>query len=286
MPEPAGPAFAFEQAAAQLREHDRDRYYAALFARPESRPYLFALYAFSSEIARIRDLARDPLPGEVRLQWWRDLFEDEARGGAGGNPLAAALLETITAKRLPRQAFVNLIDARVSDLYDDAIPGWDELEGYCGETSSALVRLACLVLADGVDPGGAAQAGHAGVAIGITALLRALPWHARQGRVLLPADLLDRHGVSRADILARDDSPGLRSALAECRARARRHLAATREGAGNIRPDILPAFLPCALVEGYLKQMERPDYDPFQSRIERADWLRLAVLWRASRQGI
>jgi phytoene synthase len=286
MPEPTGPAFAFDQAAAQLREHDRDRYYAALFAPPESRPHLFALYAFGSEIARIRDVARDALPGEVRLQWWRDLFEDEARDGAGGNPLAMALLQTIDAKRLPRQAFANLIDARVSDLYDDPVSGWDDLEGHCGETSSALIRLACLVLADGADPGGATEAGHAGVAIGITGLMRALPWHARQGRVLLPAELLDRHGVSRADILAGDDSPGLRSALAECRARARSHLAATREGARHIRADIMPAFLPCALVDGYLKQMERPDYHPFRSRIERADWLKLAIMWRASRQGV
>jgi phytoene synthase len=286
MPEPTGPAFAFEQAAAQLREHDRDRYYATLFARPDNRPHLFALYAFNSEIARIRDMVHDPLPGEVRLQWWRDLLSGEARGGAGGNPLAAALLDTVAAKRLPRQAFVNLIDARVADLYDDAMPDWDALEGYCGETSSALIRLACLVLADGADPGAAAEAGHAGVAIAITGLLRALPWHAGQGRVLLPQDLLDRHGVSRADILAGDDSPGLRAALAECRARARTHLAVVRAGAGRIRADILPAFLPCALVEGYLRLMERPDYMPFHSRIERADWLRLAVLWRASRQGV
>jgi phytoene synthase len=286
MPQPTGPAFAFEQAAAQLREHDRDRYYAALFATPGHRRYLFALYAFNSEIARIRNVARDPLPGEVRLQWWRDLFEGEGEGGAGGNPLASALLETIAARHLPRQAFVNLIDAHAADLYDDPVPGWNELEGYCGETSSALVRLASLVLADGADPGGAAEAGHAGVAIAITGLLRALPFHAGQGRVMLPADVLARHGVTPADILAGDDSPGLRAALAECRARARGHLAAMREGARNIRPDILPAFLPGALVEGYLRQMERPDYHPFRSRIERADWLRLAILWRASRQGI
>jgi phytoene synthase len=286
MSQPESLAFAYQHAAAQLREHDRDRYYAALFADPDSRPHLFALYAFNSEIARIRDIVHDPLPGEVRLQWWRDVLEGDARGGVGGNPLAVALTETIAGRHLPRQAFVNLIEARTFDLYDDPMPDWDAFEGYCGETSSALVRLAALTLAGGEDPGAAAEAGHAGVAIALTGLLRALPWHAARGRVMLPTALLDAHGVSRADILAGRDSAGLRAALAACRARARGHLAAVRAGEGRISAEILPAFLPCAVVEGYLGRMERADYVPFRTAVERADWLKLAIMWRATRQGL
>ena len=33
--------------------------------------------------------------------------------------------------------FVDLIDARIFDLYDDPMPSLNDLEGYCGETSSA-----------------------------------------------------------------------------------------------------------------------------------------------------
>ena len=58
--------------AALVREHDRDRYLATLFAPAETRDALFALYAFAAEIGRVRDVAREPMPGEIRLQWWRD----------------------------------------------------------------------------------------------------------------------------------------------------------------------------------------------------------------------
>lgn len=60
-------------------EADRDRYLSVLYAPEDKRGALATLYAFNAEIARIRDLVHEPLPGEVRLQWWRDLINGEAR---------------------------------------------------------------------------------------------------------------------------------------------------------------------------------------------------------------
>ena len=59
----------------------------------------------------------------------------------------------------------------VFDLYDDTMPTLNDLEGYCGETSSSLIRLGAMILADGSDPGAADAAGHAGVAYALTGLL-------------------------------------------------------------------------------------------------------------------
>ena len=92
-----------------VRELDRDRWLACLFAPASHRPHLLALYAFHCEITRIRDLVSEPLPGEVRLQWWRDLLEGEARGNASGNPVAAALLGAIRRYRLPSAALLALV---------------------------------------------------------------------------------------------------------------------------------------------------------------------------------
>ena len=170
-----GLAFAFRHCEELVREGDPDRYFAALFAPAAFRPHLFALAAFSLTIARIREAASNPMAGEIRLQWWRDALQGEARGDVRANPVAAALEDAIVTRRLGRQPFVDLIDARVFDLYDDPMPRVNDLEGYCGETASALIRLSGLVLAEGAEPGGAAAAGHAGVAYGITGLLRALP---------------------------------------------------------------------------------------------------------------
>lgn len=269
-----------------VREADRDRYWSALFAPPEMRPHLFALYAFSSEVARVRDAVSAPMPGEIRLQWWRDAVEGIARGDAMANPVAAALEDTITRFRLPRQAFIDLIDARVFDLYDDPMPSLADLEGYLGETSSALIRLATIVLAGGRDPSGAEAAGHAGLAYGLTGLLRALPWHARQGRLYLPKDLLDGHGVTRDDVVLGRGGPGMVAALADLRARARHHLARAREKRATIPAAIRPAFLPAALVAGDLAVMERPGIDPLKPAGERPAWRRIMTLWWAAKRGV
>jgi len=57
-----------------LRAGDKDRWLASLFAPADRRPHLHALYAFNLEIARVRELAREAMAGEIRLQWWREVL--------------------------------------------------------------------------------------------------------------------------------------------------------------------------------------------------------------------
>ena len=49
-----------------------------------------------------------------------------------------------TGCRSPRSQ--NYLDARIFDLYDDPMPTRNDLEGYSGETASALIQLAAIVL--------------------------------------------------------------------------------------------------------------------------------------------
>jgi phytoene synthase len=146
-----------------------------------------------------------------------------------------------------------------------------------------LIRLASLVLAGGEDPGGADAAGHAGLAYGITGLLRTLPWHSRRGQVFVPRDILERHAVTRDDVVMGRGGPGFLAALAEMRALARSHLLRFEELRRSVAPSVRPAFLPVAHVPGYLSQMERPGYEPFSTVVERPAWMKIARLWWASR---
>ena len=86
-----------------LRAADRDRYLACLLVPQAHRDAFAAIYAFNAEVARVRDVVRDPLPGEVRLQWWRDLANGRPYGSAEANPVAAALSATIERYGLPRE---------------------------------------------------------------------------------------------------------------------------------------------------------------------------------------
>ncbi|QJP12565.1 squalene/phytoene synthase family protein [Starkeya sp. ORNL1] len=266
-----------------VRTLDRDRYVADLFAPAERRDALFALHAFNIEVSRVREAITNPMAGEVRLQWWSDALIGEARGDVAANPVAAALLDAITTYHLPKEALFALVDARIFDLYDDPMPNVNDLEGYAGETSSALIRLATLVLTGATDKASAEAAGHAGVAYAVTGLLRAFPLHARRGQCFVPLDLLKAHGVGREEAVSGTVTPGLRAALADMLNLARRHYEQAQAALRGVARENLPAFLPLALVPGDLARMERREHDPFVAVPSLPPLARLWRLWRASR---
>ncbi|HEV2571760.1 MAG TPA: phytoene/squalene synthase family protein [Beijerinckiaceae bacterium] len=255
-----------------LRTGDRDRWLASLFVPAQHRPHVHALYAFSHEVARAREAVSDPRLGEIRLQWWREVVEGGRDTEAQANPLSQALLDTIVKFNLPRSALVNLIEARRFDLYDDPMPSLNDLEGYCGETCSALFRLCAIICAGGRDPGGGEVAGHAGCAYAMAGLLRALPWQAARGQCYLPSDVLSRHGALVEAATAGLDSPALREALADLRERIRFHLKAARSGLAQIPEEVRPVFAPLAFVEPWLKAMEKRGYEPFRTLIDPPQW--------------
>ena len=94
-------ADSFSYCAELVRNADRDRFAATLFASAQHRNALYALYAFDSEVGRVRDIAREAMPGEIRLQWWREVLQGQRSGEAKASPVAAAILNTIEIYHLP-----------------------------------------------------------------------------------------------------------------------------------------------------------------------------------------
>jgi len=274
----------FADCQAMLRQNDPDRFAAALYMDEAHRPGVMALYAFHLELARVRELIRDPLPGEIRLQWWRDLLEGAGHGDVRGHPVADALLQTVDRYRLPRAPLVAMTEARIFDLYDDPMPDLSTFEGYAGETHGALFQLVALVLSDGRDPGTGTLAGHAGVAETIAAVLRALPHHLRRGQVFLPADILERHGTSAERIVADPGDPGALAAVRELAEHGRHHLQRCRLHGETVPAGAAPAFLTLALVPPVIEATAAPGYDPYASDLAASRLRSLWRLWRASRR--
>jgi len=274
----------YEHCLTVLRETDRDRYLACLLAPVAKRGALAALYAFNAEIARVRDVVREALPGEIRLQWWRDLVEGHADGDAMANPLAAALVAAIEEHRLPTAVLANMIEARIFDLYNDAMESRAALEGYAGETASALIQLASLVLDPGTAPRSANAAGHAGVAQTIAGTLLMLPIHRRRGQVYLPADLLAATGLSPEALLDGSDKAGAARAVEAFIGLGREHFAKAR-AANGVSPANRPAFLPVALVPPILRAAEKVGAAVLDRPLQPAQWRRQWWMWRALRRG-
>jgi phytoene synthase len=267
---------AFAYCAELVRQADRDRFIAALFAPADRRDALAALYAFNIEITRVREAAREVLPGEIRLQWWSDVLAGERREEAGANPVAAALLATIDKNWLGTEKLNALIAARRFDLYDEPMATIADLEDYAAHTSSDLIALAAQIL--GVDAEAVAQ--PAGIAYGITGLIRAFPVHAARRQLYIPVELLERHNVRPHDVLTGRPSSDPNAALTDLRGIARRHLASAHERIMLLPREALPAFLPVALVRRLLDRLDRCDaFAPAELSLWRRQWL----IWRAAR---
>ena len=268
---------AFAHCAELVRTADHDRFLASLFAPADHRDALHALYAFNIEVTRVREAAREPLPGEIRLQWWSDVLNGERSEEARAHPVASALLTAVTRHGLVVGTLTNLVEASRFDLYDEPMGTVDDLEAYAKGKSSVLFALAAQILG-GV--GAEIAAGPAGVAHAIGGLLHTFPLHAARHQLYVPIELLERHEVRQQDIFAGKSSGALKAALSDLRALAREHLRAAHHRVAALPRFVIPAFLPVALVRPSLDRLERSD--PFAPG-EIPAWRRQWLIWRAAR---
>jgi 15-cis-phytoene synthase len=235
-----------DEIASIVRQWDRPRYLALLFAPDGKRDALMALHAFNAEVCRIPLLVSDPQVGLIRLQWWRDTLEAISKGETQVHPVAIALSATISLHHLALQPLLDLVDAHEHDLYADPMPDMLSLEEYLGKTSSVLIQLSAMIL----DPASAQSvseaAGYAGVAYGLGQLVNDPKRHAN----LIPPS----------------ENP---TSLAE---RARKRL--TEATMAHVPRQHLPAFLHLSLTDLFLASPGRT-ISPW-----RIQWR----LWRAARR--
>ena len=263
--------------ASLVSHDDRDRFLTAQFAPAEARADVLALYAFNVEVARIRESVSETLVGAMKLQWWRDLIATIYDRGAApsaeslagtplkGNPVVEALAAAISRHGLTRAYFETLLEARARDLEEDPPTDVLELEAYAEGTSASLTWLALEAL--GVRDEASRGAGrHVGIAWALTGLLRAVLYHARVNRFLLPADLLTKAALTTYDVKERKNAERVAGVVAEIAVIARAHLAKAREYRGQVDRKALPALLPAVLADGYLYALSRHKFDVFDPR--------------------
>lgn len=274
----SGSASNADVCASDVRSKDFDRYALTLFVEPEHRRALLALYAFNIEVSRVRDMVSQPLPGEIRLQWWADAIAGKERGEVGGNPVAAELLRTIAGHSLPVGTIDSMIDAHRFDLYDDPIQTLTELEHFAERTDGALLALGAQVLGASLEQV-MLTARRAGQAVGLARTIRLLPLHASRRQLYLPADLIGRFGVEPEKIFAGKTTPELLELIGHLRGIARSHVDAAFALLPALPRTARPAFLPLALVRRELDAGYSPD--PFRP-VERSRLRTLWTLWRAN----
>lgn len=257
---------------ALVYEQDRDRFLSAMTAAPSCRERLFALYSFNHEISKTSGVVSEPMLGQIRLQWWREAIEECYAGKPRRHAVVTVLAQAIAEAKPTRMLFERLIDAREADL-DFVAPGkLEDLESYARETSGLLTELALEMTTqnpEGLSEEVRGAARDIGTAWAMIGLMRALPFHMRVRKGMLPGDLAGKHGVTASDLAEARNVPGLRLAVRDVCARASELLGAARE-TGPVqfsKSAVYGALSPGVLADGYLKQLRKVGFDVFDPKL-------------------
>jgi phytoene synthase len=254
------------------RSGEPDRYLACLLAPKVVRGDLAALAAFAAELNRIVQIVSEPMAGEIRLQWWRDMLETMERGESVGHPLADALGDTMRRHRLPGSLVQSPIDARSVELGVEPAADEQALEAYLDAAEGALFRMALRVLGAEDRPDLDAIARAAGRAYGIA---------RRPGRLLLALRKPELWHAGPQAGSAPAVSEEARDALAAMRDEARAALVTVR---AQLEPGYLSALLPLVMVEPYLRAQERMA-DPLRDVADVMPLARVSRIWWAHMRG-
>ena len=156
------------------------------------------------------------------------------------------------------------------------------LAAYADATSGALMRIASIVLLDGEKADEIAH--EAGVAYGLTGILRAFPFRASQHKLYLPADLLQAEEVLPDDIFAgKADLSKIRRVTSAVAVHARAHYEAARNE--PVPGHSLPALMPASLVPLYLRKISGAGFDPLHSPSDIANYRKQLTFLRAALMG-
>ncbi|MDH3792197.1 MAG: presqualene diphosphate synthase HpnD [Rhodospirillales bacterium] len=247
------------------------------------REAMFAIYAFCREVDDVADGPDAPAAKLASLEEWR---AEIARlyDGRPTRPTTRALAGPVAAYGLPREEFLAVIDGMEMDARAAVVaPSLEDFALYCRRVAGAVGMLS--IHAFGAEEPHAREIAVAlGEALQITNILRDLAEDAAEGRLYLPRELLEAHGITARDPQAVLDHPGLASASAELAARARARFQRTRELIGSCDPRPLK---PCLL----MMQV----YERILARLEARGWHRPRIpvrvskaekLWIALRYGL
>ena len=167
----------------------------AILPKPR-REAMHAIYAFCREVDDIAD--DDGISRSARLAGlknWRDEI-DRVFDGNAATPTGVALERAIAGYRLSKNEFIKMIEGMEMDANGPVVaPSWDALFTYtrCVAGSVGMLSMPAFGAPEGEAPDNFALA--LGDALQLTNILRDVREDAEIGRLYLPKELLEKHGV-------------------------------------------------------------------------------------------
>jgi len=226
------------------------------------------------------------------MQFWRDAVKQISDGRPPRHPIALSLYEASQQANIPAYHLKRIIDARDEELQAPAHLTLSTLTSHAESTSSTLLYtlLSLLSLPSSTL---SHAASHLGVAQTFTTLLRAFPFHASRGRMIIPAEITAKHGVNQEEVfrLAGDkvkskaSVKGLEDAVFEFATVANDHIITARDmfkdAGGKVPVEAMPVFLSGIPVANFLGRLEAVNFNPFHPSLQLRDWKLPWRVWRS-----
>jgi phytoene synthase len=254
-------------------------YYSFLFLPPERRRAITALYAYCREVDDVVDEVSDAGVAQAKLAWWRSEI-DRMFGGDPQHPVTRALAPHLSAYGIARENLLLVLDGMTMDLQQNRYLDYAALARYCHCVAGVVGELAAGIF--GVsDEGTREYARKLGLALQLTNIVRDVGEDARRGRVYLPVDELQRHGVKIADLLAGRYVDGYLPLMRSQAERARRTYAEALAclPAADRRAQ-RPGLIMGAIYAALLDEIERSDFRVLHQRIALTPLRKLWIAWR------
>jgi phytoene synthase len=275
-------AAAWAYCAAQARSADHGRWLCTLFAPEAARRDLWTLLAFNAEIARTREVVREPMLGQIRLQWWREAIAEAYDGQVRAHQVMAPLADAIARRCPPRQRFETLLDGRLRDLDDRPFATLADLEAYAQATSGTLSLLMLDML--GVEDAAARDvAARIGTAWALVGLVRATAHLAAHRRLMLPSDLMG--DINPESLFTGLPDGRLADVLRAVIDRAAALLVEARRHRGRVPAPSLPALVSAQLLDQRITRIRRAQFRVFDLPAEAPSATAPLRLWWAVRTG-
>lgn len=161
------------------------------------REAMYALYAFCREVDDIADDLPTLAERQQGLAMWRHRIARLFQARQASDPITVALLPAIAAYGLVAEDFLAVIDGMDMDAGETPVfaPSLATLDLYCDRVASAVGRASVRIFGDD-SPAAMQVAHHLGRALQLTNILRDLAEDMARGRLYLPKELLERHGIA------------------------------------------------------------------------------------------
>ena len=262
----------------------RSSFYAGMRVLPrQEREAMFAVYAFCRAVDDIADdVDRDRADRTRALEAWRTDVEALYAGGAPGR--AELIADAVAQFRLAEADFIAIIDGMAMDTDADIrAPDAATLDLYCDRVASAVGRLSVRIFGM-ADPAATDLAHHLGRALQLTNILRDIDEDAAIGRLYLPREHLQAHGITATEPLAVAADPAIDGVARDVARDAHHHYAAAK--AILARGPKGHLFAPRLMAGVYSQTLAMMEATGWHRPRTRAKLGRAALLWTVARVGL